>query len=365
MSKICARCDKTVYPIEELKCLDKLWHKSCFKCYECGMILNMKTYKGFNKLPYCNAHTPVARATTVVDTPETRRLAENTKIQSQAKYHADFEKQKGKLTQVADDPETLRIRNQSKIISNATYHGEYEKKKQMEERRGMLENENNNVSTVVYHSVTKNEMVPKNVPPYEPNVNNNNMNSINNNVTIQHQSKQQQQHQVHHQPMIKTINPNVGVKIPTTVMTPSSQSINYVNDPRYAQMAVAAQQQQQQQYHIQQQQQAHQYHHQVPSSHQIHHQQQSQPQPTVYHDNNQYYSGRIPVQHSQKQFVSANLGRCFRAIYDYTAQDVDEVSFIDGDLVINCQPIDDGWMTGTVQRTGKTGMLPSNYVESV
>ncbi|KAI2799113.1 LIM and SH3 domain protein 1, partial [Blomia tropicalis] len=175
MSKICARCDKTVYPIEELKCLDKLWHKSCFKCYECGMILNMKTYKGFNKLPYCNAHTPVARATTVVDTPETRRLAENTKIQSQAKYHADFEKQKGKLTQVADDPETLRIRNQSKIISNATYHGEYEKKKQMEERRGI---------------------------------------------------------------------------------------------------------------------------------------------------------------------------------------------FIDGDLVINCQPIDDGWMTGTVQRTGKTGMLPSNYVES-
>lgn len=135
-------------------------------------------------------------------------MAENTKIQSQAKYHADFEKQKGKLTQVADDPETLRIRNQSKIISNATYHGEYEKKKQMEERRGMLENENNNVSTVVYHSVTKNEMVPKNVPPYEPNVNNNNMNSINNNVTIQHQSKQQQQHQVHHQPMIKTINPN-------------------------------------------------------------------------------------------------------------------------------------------------------------
>lgn len=78
-----------------------------------------------------------------------------------------------------------------------------------------------------------------------------------------------------------------------------------------------------------------------------------------------YHLGRIPVQHSQKQFVSANLGRCFRAIYDYTAQDVDEVSFIDGDLVINCQPIDDGWMTGTVQRTGKTGMLPSNYVESV
>lgn len=59
-----------------------------------------------------------------------------------------------------------------------------------------------------------------------------------------------------------------------------------------------------------------------------------------------------------------NLGLCFRAIYDYTAQDVDEVTFMDGDLIINCRPIDDGWMTGTVQRTGETGMLPSNYVES-
>lgn len=61
------------------------------------------------------------------------------------KYHADFEKEKGKLTQVADDPETLRIRNASKIISNVSYHGDYEKKKAMEQRRNLLENENGNV----------------------------------------------------------------------------------------------------------------------------------------------------------------------------------------------------------------------------
>jgi len=34
----------------------------------------------------------------------------------QAKYHAEFEKTKGKLTQVADDPETLRMKANSKII---------------------------------------------------------------------------------------------------------------------------------------------------------------------------------------------------------------------------------------------------------
>lgn len=55
--------------------------------------------------------------------------------------------------------------------------------------------------------------------------------------------------------------------------------------------------------------------------------------------------------------------RTFRAMYDYVAQDSDEVSFMDGDTIINCNPIDDGWMTGTVQRTGQSGMLPANYVE--
>ena len=54
-AKKCAKCNKTVYPVEEVKCLDKLWHKSCFKCQECNMTLNMKNYKGFDKLPYCGA----------------------------------------------------------------------------------------------------------------------------------------------------------------------------------------------------------------------------------------------------------------------------------------------------------------------
>lgn len=102
------------------------------------MTLNLKNYKGFEKKPYCNAHCPQAKATTVADTPESRRLAENTRIQSQAKYHEDFEKSKGKnFTTIADDPETVRIKNTSKIISNVSYHGELERKKQMEEKRGL------------------------------------------------------------------------------------------------------------------------------------------------------------------------------------------------------------------------------------
>ena len=51
------------------------------------------------------------------------------------------------------------------------------------------------------------------------------------------------------------------------------------------------------------------------------------------------------------------------SFYRFQAADDDEVSFIEGDLIINTEIIDQGWMSGTVKRTGHTGMLPSNYVE--
>lgn len=57
------------------------------------------------------------------------------------------------------------------------------------------------------------------------------------------------------------------------------------------------------------------------------------------------------------------MQKTVRAMYDYSAADTDEVSFRDGDVIVNVQSIDEGWMYGTVQRTGKTGMLPANYVE--
>jgi len=51
-------------------------------------------------------HIPKAKATTIAETPELKRIAENTKIQSNVQYHAEFEKAKGKLTQVS------RLRNE-------------------------------------------------------------------------------------------------------------------------------------------------------------------------------------------------------------------------------------------------------------
>ena len=54
-----------------------------------------------------------------------------------------------------------------------------------------------------------------------------------------------------------------------------------------------------------------------------------------------------------------------KAMYDYDAADSDEVGFREGDLIVFCQPIDAGWMEGTVEKSGQRGMLPSNYVEKI
>jgi len=64
-------------------------------------------------------------------------------------------------------------------------------------------------------------------------------------------------------------------------------------------------------------------------------------------------------------FLLNPQGAVFAAVYDYDIADDDEVSFIEGDRVINATLIDDGWMIGTVSRTGKRGMVPTNYFEEM
>lgn len=97
-------------------------------------------------------------------------------------------------------------------------------------------------------------------------------------------------------------------------------------------------------------------HHGQPGGPAYHQQQQQQQQVK------QSYSYPAPA--SSQRSAPAG-GKRFRAVYDYNAADEDEVSFQDGDVIINVQQIDEGWMYGTVERTGDTGMLPANYVEAI
>ncbi|XP_028895696.1 LIM and SH3 domain protein Lasp isoform X3 [Zeugodacus cucurbitae] len=538
MNKTCARCQKVVYPIEELKCLDKTWHKTCFKCTECGMALNMKTYKGFNKLPYCEAHIPKAKATVIADTPELKRIAENTKIQSNVKYHEDFEKSKGKFTQVADDPETLRIKQNTKIISNIAYHGDLEKKAAMEKQREAAEiadvraaanhaqqqqqqqqpsNTYNQLRSAILHNshhptggaqpAHLNENVASaggggggygsgtNSATYDQYDNyttaasvNSNSNSNNNHLNYQQQQQQQQPQKTasyhsntnavsaananngaitgtghptggpqatqqlyasnnynshfssstslggapggapgglaHHNsngavstgvaigggsnsnhshpgvgnnsglvnvnngsatagavnsigkiadydPLTDGPRPMPNTGRPSTTLIYSSDSRGSVNnaypkrigsiadiDPAngiYSSLAsdsASHHQQQSQQHHQQQQQQQ-----------QLLHQQQQQQQRALQQQQQQQQQQQYYQQMMQQQQQSKPNLRVYRALYDYEAQDTDEVSFREGDVIFEVESADSGWMTGRVERTGKTGMLPANYVE--
>lgn len=61
----CSICGKSVYPIEEIKAIDKVFHKGCFKCQdpECSLTLNLKTFKGAGGKVYCQKHVPSTKPT--------------------------------------------------------------------------------------------------------------------------------------------------------------------------------------------------------------------------------------------------------------------------------------------------------------
>lgn len=318
MNKKCARCDKIVYPIEELKCLDKLWHRQCFKCQVCNMALNMRNYKGFNKNPYCEAHIPKAKATTVAETPELKRIAENTKLQSNVKYHAEFEKTKGKLTQVADDPETLRIKQNSQIISNIAYHGDLKKKAEMEQRR-LMTNENeqpiDHNTAAIYSEMgyVNNKIQQEANLPTMPS----NYNSGSNVVpTLIYNSNSGGAVPVSHGRAVGSI----------ADLDPVNNCYGSLSSGNSRVLTNAG-----------------------PPNHQKLHQQ------PVHHT----------VQQTARPDVLTTGVSVYRAIYDYEARESDEVSFRDGDIILNCSQIHEGWMSGLVQRTGLCGLLPANYVESV
>lgn len=51
------------------------------------------------------------------------------------------------------------------------------------------------------------------------------------------------------------------------------------------------------------------------------------------------------------------------AIYDYTRDKDDELTFIEGAIIYVVKKNDDGWFEGVCN--GVTGLFPGNYVESI
>ena len=57
--------------------------------------------------------------------------------------------------------------------------------------------------------------------------------------------------------------------------------------------------------------------------------------------------------------------RAYEVRYDYEAEEDNEVSTLPDDTILGVGHISEGWMIGTVQTSGKRGMMPTNYCERV
>uniref|UniRef100_A0A8C9LQD2 LIM and SH3 domain protein 1 n=1 Tax=Piliocolobus tephrosceles TaxID=591936 RepID=A0A8C9LQD2_9PRIM len=101
--------------------------------------------------------------------------------------------------------------------------------------------------------------------------------------------------------------------------------------------------------------------HHIPTSAPVYQQPQQQPVAQSYGG---YKEPAAPV--SIQRSAPGGGGKRYRAVYDYSAADEDEVSFQDGDTIINVQQIDDGWM-GNNRRMGfllRGALIPSPRVPS-
>jgi len=71
--------------------------------------------------------------------------------------------------------------------------------------------------------------------------------------------------------------------------------------------------------------------------------------------------GANPGQEAEKKSSGVEQGDYFTAIYDYTGQYEDELSFKAGDQLLVTNTDDANWWQGTLG--DKSGVFPSNYVE--
>ncbi|KAJ3607970.1 hypothetical protein NHX12_025021 [Muraenolepis orangiensis] len=84
----CARCGFVVYPAEKINCIDQNWHKACFHCDVCRMVLTANNFVSHKKRPYCSVHNPRNNTfTSIYQAPV--NIQRQSKASSELKYAED------------------------------------------------------------------------------------------------------------------------------------------------------------------------------------------------------------------------------------------------------------------------------------
>ncbi|CAO2597437.1 NEB [Lemmus lemmus] len=256
------------------------------------------------------------KAAYVLDTPEMRRVRETQRHISTVKYHEDFEKHKGCFTPVVTDPITERVKKNTQDFSDINYRGIQRKVVEMEQKRNDQDQD-----TITGLRVWRTN--PGSVFDYDPaedNIQSRSLHMIN---AQARRSREQSR------------------SASALSISGGEEKSEHSGDQRLSTYSDGAA------------------FFSATSSAYKHVKTTELPQ--------QRSSSAATQQTTLSSLPShpSTAGKIFRAMYDYMAADADEVSFKDGDAIVNAQAIDEGWMYGTVQRTGRTGMLPANYVEAI
>ncbi|XP_041432078.1 nebulin isoform X6 [Xenopus laevis] len=256
------------------------------------------------------------RAAYVMDTPEMRRVRESQKHISLVRYHEDFEKQKGSFTPVVTDPVTERVKKNMIDFSDINYRGIQRKVVEMERRRNDQEQELSDLR--VWRTN------PGSVFDYDPAEDNIQSRSLHM-LTVQARRSREQSRSA------SALSLSAGDEKSELSEAADHHQSFYSNSALYTSTVTGYKQ-------------------------------------AKTTELPQQRSSSVATQLTTASSVPSHpstTGKSFKAMYDYRAADDDEVSFKDGDTIVNVQTIDEGWMYGTVQRTGKTGMLPANYLEGI
>ncbi|MGH0156341.1 UNVERIFIED_CONTAM: hypothetical protein FKN15_031324 [Acipenser sinensis] len=244
----------------------------------------------------------------IVDTPEMRRVRENQNNISMVRYHEDFEKTRGKgFTPVLDDPNFERVRRNTQVSSEAAYKGVHPHVVEMDRRPGII------------------------VAPVHPGA--------------YHQGGQSPGFGYMHQTSIASMKSMQSPPHSATIRTYRAMYDYAAQDHdevsfRDGDIIMNVQS--------------------IDQGWMYGTVQRTAPvHPGAYHQGGQspgfgymHQTSIASMKSMQSPPHSATI-RTYRAMYDYAAQDHDEVSFRDGDIIMNVQSIDQGWMYGTVQRTGQ------------
>ncbi|XP_012670070.2 nebulin-related-anchoring protein [Clupea harengus] len=122
----CARCGFTVYPAEKINCMDQNWHKACFHCEVCKMVLTAKNFVSHQKRPYCQVHNPKNNTfTSVYATPININAKKQAEAVSELKYREEGERFKSTFHYDMRSKELELARKTSQMSSQVAYSAEF------------------------------------------------------------------------------------------------------------------------------------------------------------------------------------------------------------------------------------------------